>query len=91
MLIVGPGVAGRWEMAFEVTPAARGRGLGRGLAAAASTLVPDGEPVFAQVAPGNPSSLRACLAAGYTGPSAPRSVFVAGDTLQSERISRRRP
>jgi len=65
VLVVGPGVAGRWEMAFEVAPDARGRGLGRRLAAAASTLVPDGEPVFAQVAPGNPSSLRACLAAGY--------------------------
>jgi hypothetical protein len=52
-------------MAFEVEPNARGRGLGRRLAASASTLVPDDEPVFAQVAPGNPSSLRACLAAGY--------------------------
>jgi GNAT superfamily N-acetyltransferase len=66
VLIVGPGVAGRWEMAFEVTPEARGRGLGRRLAGAAAALVPEGEPVFAQVAPGNPSSLRACLAAGYT-------------------------
>jgi GNAT superfamily N-acetyltransferase len=66
VLIVGPGVAGRWEMAFEVASAARGRGLGRRLAAAAAALVPEGEPVFAQVAPGNPSSLRACLAAGYT-------------------------
>jgi hypothetical protein len=66
VLIVGPGVAGRWEMAFEVAPAARGCGLGRRLAAAAAALVPEGEPVFAQVAPGNPSSLRACLAAGYT-------------------------
>jgi GNAT superfamily N-acetyltransferase len=65
VLIVGRGVAGRWEMAFEVEPNARGRGLGRRLAASASTLVPDDEPVFAQVAPGNPSSLRACLAAGY--------------------------
>src|SRR5262245_7628776 len=65
VLVVGPGVAGRWEMAFEVAPAARGRGLGRRLAAAAAAVVPDGEPVFAQVAPGNPSSVRACLAAGY--------------------------
>ncbi len=66
VLIVGPGVADRWEMALEVAPAARGHGLGRRLAATAATLVPEGEPVFAQVAPGNPSSLRACLAAGYT-------------------------
>src|SRR5262245_21097304 len=65
VLVVGQGVAGRWEMAFEVAPDARGRGLGRRLAAAAPAFVPDGEPVFAQVAPGNPSSVRACLAAGY--------------------------
>jgi GNAT superfamily N-acetyltransferase len=65
VLVVGQGVAGRWEMAFEVAPEARGKGLGRKLAATASTLVPDGEPVFAQVAPGNPSSLRSCLAAGF--------------------------
>ena len=65
VLVVGQGVAGRWEMAFEVAPGARGQGLGRRLAATSSTLVPDGEPVFAQVAPGNPSSLRSCLAAGF--------------------------
>jgi GNAT superfamily N-acetyltransferase len=66
VLVVGNGVAGRWEMAFEVEPSAQGRGLGRRLAATASTLVPDGEPVFAQVAPGNAASLRAVVAAGYT-------------------------
>jgi GNAT superfamily N-acetyltransferase len=66
VLIVGQGVAGRWEMAFEVAPSARGAGLGRKLAAAAASLVPDGEQLFAQVAPGNTASLRACLAAGYT-------------------------
>jgi len=65
VLVIGQGVAGRWEMAFEVAPDARGRGLGRRLASTAASLVPDGEPVFAQVAPGNPSSVRACLAAGY--------------------------
>jgi hypothetical protein len=66
VLVVGQGVAGRWEMAFEVSPHARGSGLGRRLAAASAALVPDGEPMFAQVAPGNPSSTRACLAAGFT-------------------------
>jgi GNAT superfamily N-acetyltransferase len=65
VLVVGQGLAGRWEMAFEVAPSARGRGLGRRLAATAATIVPEGQPVFAQVAPGNPSSVRACLAAGY--------------------------
>jgi GNAT superfamily N-acetyltransferase len=65
-VIVGRGLAGRWETAFEVEPAARGRGLGRRLAAAATGLVPAGEPVWAQVAPGNAASLRAVLAAGYS-------------------------
>jgi len=64
VLIIGRGVAGRMEMAYEVAPAARGHGLGRRLAGAASTLVRD-EPVFAQVSPGNVASVRACLAAGY--------------------------
>jgi hypothetical protein len=65
VLVVARGVAGRWEMAYEVDPAARGRGLGRGLAAAARTLVPEDEPVFAQVAPGNAASVRSVVAAGY--------------------------
>jgi hypothetical protein len=66
VLVVGRGVAGRWEMAYEVAPSARGRGLGRQIAAAASSLVHGDEPVFAQVSPGNAASLRSCLAAGYT-------------------------
>jgi GNAT superfamily N-acetyltransferase len=65
-LLLGRGVAGRWEAAVEVEPQARGRGLGRALAAAARHLVPDGEPLWAQVAPGNAASLRAFLAAGFT-------------------------
>src|SRR2546429_563607 len=65
ILVVGRGMAERWEMAYEVAPRARGHGLGRRLAAAACSLVHDGEPVFAQVSPGNVASLRACLAAGY--------------------------
>jgi hypothetical protein len=64
-VLVGRGLAGRWEMAFEVEPAARGAGLGRRLAAAAAGLVPTGELTWAQVSPGHPASLRAVLAAGY--------------------------
>lgn len=64
-LVLGRGLAGRWEVSFEVEPAARGRGLGRELAAAALGLLPAGTPVFAQVSPGNSVSLRATLAAGY--------------------------
>ena len=64
-LVLGRGLAGRWEVSYEVEPAARGRGLGRALAAAALGLLSAGTPVFAQVAPGNSVSLRAALAAGY--------------------------
>jgi GNAT superfamily N-acetyltransferase len=64
-VVLGRGLAGRWEVSFEVEPAARGRGLGRDLAAAALGLLPVGTPVFAQVSPGNSVSLRATLAAGY--------------------------
>ena len=65
VLVVGRGLAGRWECAFEVEPAARNRGLGRRLALAARDLVPTGEALFAQVAPGNVASVRAVLAAGF--------------------------
>jgi len=64
-VLIGRGLAGRWEMAFEVEPSARGAGLGRRLAAAAAALVPTGELTWAQVSPGHPASLRATLAAGY--------------------------
>ncbi|MFD8673902.1 GNAT family N-acetyltransferase [Streptomyces seoulensis] len=61
LLAVGRGVAGRWEVALEVTGG--GAGLGRGLAVAARQLA--GGPVWAQVSPGNARSARAFLAAGY--------------------------
>ena len=65
VLVVGRGLAGRWEVSLEVEPAYRGRGLGRALVAAAPGLVPAGEPLWAQVSPANVASLRAFLAAGY--------------------------
>jgi hypothetical protein len=65
VLVIGRGLAGRWEMAFEVDQAARGRGLGRGLAAAARSLVPQEEPLFAEASPGNAASIRSLIAAGY--------------------------
>src|SRR5204862_542081 len=65
VLTVGRGLAGRWEMAYEVDPSARGTGLGRRLAAAAPSLVPDAEALFAQASPGNAASVRSLLAAGY--------------------------
>jgi hypothetical protein len=62
-LIIGRGFAGRTEMSFEVGPAERGRGIGRALALASRKLAAG--PVWAQVAPGNAASVRACLAAGF--------------------------
>ena len=65
LLTLGRGVAGRWEVSMEVDPACRARGLGTSLARAARVLVPEGAPLWAQVAPANVASLRAFLAAGY--------------------------
>ena len=65
VVILGRGLADRWEVAVEVAPQARGRGLGRALAMAARSLLPQGRPVWAQIAPGNAASVRAFLAAGY--------------------------
>jgi GNAT superfamily N-acetyltransferase len=65
VLTLGRGLAGRLEVSIGVEPSARVRGVGRALAEAAVALAPPGEPVFAQVSPGNAASLRAFLAAGY--------------------------
>ncbi|MFG1805090.1 GNAT family N-acetyltransferase [Streptomyces sp. NPDC049040] len=63
VLVLGRGVAGRWEAAVEVEEGARHRGVGRALATAARHLVPG--PVWAQQAAGNARSVRAFQAAGY--------------------------
>jgi hypothetical protein len=65
LVLLGRGVAGRWEVSFEVDSSGRGRNLGSVLARAALGLLPAGTPVFAQVTPGNAASLRSVLAAGY--------------------------
>ncbi len=65
VLIVGRGICDRWEIGYEVAPGTRGRGLGRRLVTAARGLMPDGEPVWAQVAPGNAASLRSTMAGGF--------------------------
>jgi len=77
-LIIGRGLARRWELAFEVDPAAQRKGLGRALAGAALGLLPAGTPLFAQVAPGNSHSMRATLAAGYR-PIGGEVLLRAGD------------
>jgi hypothetical protein len=65
LLLVGRGLADRYEVSIEVEADRMGKGLGRSLAQTAPSLVPAGQPLFAQVAPGNAASLRAFLAAGY--------------------------
>ncbi|MDI2131471.1 GNAT family N-acetyltransferase [Yinghuangia seranimata] len=65
VLVLGRGVAGRWEAAIEVDEDVRHRGLGRELALAARHLVPDGGPIWAQQATGNARSIRVFQAAGY--------------------------
>jgi GNAT superfamily N-acetyltransferase len=65
VVMIGRGVAGRYEVAVEVDPAHRGRGLGASLAIAARHLVPAGTPLWAQIAPANAASVRAFLAAGF--------------------------
>ena len=64
-LVIGRGLEDRWEAAIDVVPEARGRGLGRALAAAARSIVGPGEVIHVQIAPGNVASLRAVLGAGY--------------------------
>lgn len=65
VLVLGRGLVGRREMAFEVAVAHRCRGLERRLTHAARCLTPVDEIVWAQVAPPNAASLRTLLAAGF--------------------------
>ncbi|WP_328905978.1 GNAT family N-acetyltransferase [Streptomyces sp. NBC_00234] len=64
VVVLGRGVAGRWEAGIEVDEAARGRRLGERLALAARHLVPDAV-VWAQQSPGNARSVRTFQAAGF--------------------------
>ncbi|MCX5263068.1 hypothetical protein [Streptomyces sp. NBC_00199] len=68
LVTLAAGVAGRAELSIELHAPDDGgrRGHGRSLLGDALTLVQEGEPVFAAVAPGNARSLRAFLAAGFT-------------------------
>lgn len=65
VLVLGRGLAGRWEVAIEVDPVAREHGLGQALAKAARHVAPADHGVWAQIAPGNAASVRAFLAAGF--------------------------
>lgn len=90
VVILGRGLAGRLEVSVELDPAARGRGIGRRMIAAALALVPPDERVFAQVAPGNAASLRAFLAAGFV-PIGAEVLFLRGPgASELERLERPR-
>ncbi|MEU5999271.1 MULTISPECIES: GNAT family N-acetyltransferase [unclassified Streptomyces] len=76
VLVLGRGLAGRWEAAIEVSEDVRHRGLGRALALAARHLVPGGAPVWSQQSAGNARSVRAFQAAGYR-PVGAEALFFA--------------
>ncbi|GGO57639.1 GNAT family N-acetyltransferase [Streptomyces lasiicapitis] len=76
VLVIGRGVAGRWETAVEVEEDVRHRGLGRALATAARHLVPAGDVLWAQQATGNARSVRAFQAAGFR-PVGAEALFFA--------------
>ncbi|GAA2621267.1 GNAT family N-acetyltransferase [Paractinoplanes durhamensis] len=65
VVVIGRGVAGRWEMAIEVDPGERHHGLGRALAVASRHLIPAGEMIWSQQAPGNARAVRSFHAAGF--------------------------
>lgn len=64
VVTIGRGLVDRLEMSVEVFPVGVA-GAGRRLIIEALGLVPAGEVVFAQVAPGNAASLRAFLSCGF--------------------------
>ena len=75
---IGRGLVGRRELSVELLPgAAPGVGTGRRLVTAGLELVPAGEPVWAQVSPGNAASLRAFLACGFV-PVGAETLIVTG-------------
>jgi len=78
VVLLGRGVAGRWEASVEVDANRRGHGLGRALAAAARHLAPPGTPLWAQISPANAASVRAFLAAGFTPVGAEAHLIPAG-------------
>lgn len=63
VLVLGRGIGGYLEAAFEVDPELRGQGVGRSLLLEARRL--SDERVVVAVSPGNVASTRAALAAGY--------------------------
>ncbi len=66
LVTLGTGIGGRREISVAAVSDGLDRDWGRALLTDALGLVPDGEPVFAAVSPGNARSLRAFLGVGFT-------------------------
>jgi hypothetical protein len=67
LITLADGLAGRRELSIELHRAQdSSRGQGRSLLSDALSLLPEGQPVFAAVSPGNARSLRAFLTCGFT-------------------------
>jgi hypothetical protein len=64
-VVLGRGLASRWEVAVEVVPDARGRSVARAVLIDARKLIRPSEVLFAQTAPANAASVRALLSAGF--------------------------
>jgi hypothetical protein len=88
LITLGVGLAGRCEMSAEAT--VPGAGHGRELITAALRLVPEGEPVFAAVSPGNVRSVRAFLAQGFQPVASEVQVLVSRTSRPGTRSPRRR-
>ncbi len=84
LLVMGRGLAGRMEAAFEVDPQARGHGIGTSLVRAARQLAPGDEPIFLQVSPGTVWSMRAVLADPSFRPVGSEILFLR--TSVSDRV-----
>jgi hypothetical protein len=65
LAVISRGIAGLTELGFELEPGRRGQGGGARLVRDALTAIPSGELVLAAVAPGNATSVRALLSAGF--------------------------
>ncbi len=62
---LGRGLVDRLELSVELIGVEHGAGAGRRLIGAALEVLPQGQVVWAQVAPGNAASLRAFLSCGF--------------------------
>ncbi len=65
VVTLGDSFDGLPVVSYEISPGARGSGLGSRTVAATRGLVAAGQPVVALVSPGNTPSLRAALRAGF--------------------------